>query len=36
MIPTIAKKWINSVDFKVVFKVEKGKIELELFHMRDS
>ena len=25
MIPTIAKRWINSVDFNVVFKVEKGK-----------
>ena len=25
MIPTIVKAWINSVDFKVIFKVEKEK-----------
>ena len=36
MIPTIAKRWINSVDVKVFFKGEKGKIELEPFHMKDS
>ena len=25
MIPTIVKAWINSVDFKVIYKVEKEK-----------